>query len=369
MKITAAVTLAPGEPFVLKEVELDPPRAGEVLVRIIGAGLCHTDLVASAGMLPVSMPAVFGHEGAGIVEEVGPGVTKVEPGDKVVITFTSCGTCPQCQRHEPAYCHSMPALNFTGQRPDGSKSMRDGSGEISGRFFGQSSFATHALATERGVVKVLNGVPLEIAGTLGCGIQTGAGAIMRSMACHQGSSLVVLGGGAVGLSAVMAASLQSCRSIIVVEPGAQRRELALALGATHTIDPTFVDDVATTVRGICPAGVDYVFDTSGIPAAIAAVPRLLAPRGTFGFVGVPPANASNLGLPGTLREVMRAGFTYRGIIEGDSDPDIFIPQLMSLYLEGRFPFDKLVTTYSLADINRAVEEQQQGLCVKPVLLP
>ncbi|TCW84090.1 NAD(P)-dependent alcohol dehydrogenase [Burkholderia sp. SRS-46] len=369
MKITAAVTPAAHAPFVLQAVELDPPRAGEVLVRIVGAGLCHTDLVAVEGLLPVAMPAVFGHEGAGIVEAVGAGVTKVRPGDKVALTFTSCGHCPRCASHEPAYCHAMPALNFTGKRADGSTSLRDGGRAVSGSFFGQSSFATHALATERNLVKVLDGVPLEIAGTLGCGFQTGAGAVMRSMACRPGSSLVVLGGGAVGLSAVMGAVLQQCRAIVVVEPAAPRRELALSLGATHAIDPAAHDDLAAAVRAVLPDGADYALDTSGIPAVIDAVPRLLAPRGTFGFVGVPPASAANLGLPGTLRDAMRNGFTYRGIIEGDSDPDAFLPQLMSLYLAGRFPFDRLITTYPLADINRAVDEQRRGLCVKPVLLP
>ncbi|AEI82288.1 aryl-alcohol dehydrogenase XylB (plasmid) [Cupriavidus necator N-1] len=369
MKITAAVTRAPHAPFVLEEVDLDSPGAGEILVRIVGAGLCHTDLVAAEGLLPITMPAVFGHEGAGVVEQVGAGVTKVKPGDNVAITFTSCGHCPRCDRNEPAYCHSMAALNFVGLRSDGSKSIQDDHGEISGNFFGQSSFATHALTTESNVVKVPDGIPLEIAGTLGCGIQTGAGAVMRSMACHENASLVVLGGGAVGLSAVMGAVLQKCRAIIVVEPSANRRELALSLGATHAIDPGQSPDLAVAVRAIAPQGVDYALDTSGIPAVIEAVPKFLAPRGTFGFVGVPPAHATSLGLPGTLREVMRGGFTYRGIIEGDSDPDVFIPQLMSLYLEGRFPFDRLIKTYPLSDINRAVAEQKQGLCVKPVLLP
>lgn len=369
MKVTAAVSPAAHEPFVLKEIELDPPRAGEVLVRIVGVGLCHTDLVAAEGLLAVQMPAVFGHEGAGVVEAIGQGVVKVKPGDKVALTFASCGHCPRCLRHEPAYCHTMPALNFTGQRPDGSKSMRDNGSAVSGNFFGQSSFATHAVANERNIVKVLDGVPLEIAGTLGCGFQTGAGAVMRSMTCHADSSLVVLGGGAVGLSAVMGAVLQQCKTIVVVEPSAPRRELALSLGATHAIDPSSNRDIAAAIQAILPHGSDYALDTSGIPSVIETVPRFLGPRGTFGFVGVPPANAANLGLPGTLREVMRKGFIYRGIIEGDSEPDEFLPQLMSLYLAGRFPFDRLIKTYPLADINRAVAEQRQGLCVKPVLMP
>lgn len=370
MKIQAAVVRAAMAPFSIEALELDEPRADEVLVRIVGVGLCHTDLVAQAGAFPMSLPAVFGHEGAGIVERVGSGVTKVKPGDRVAMTFLSCGHCPSCSEHAPAYCHTMPMLNYVGARADGSKTLREpaSNNAVSGTFFGQSSFASYALAYERNLVKVPEAVPLEIAGTLGCGVQTGAGAVMRSMGCKPGSSIVVLGGGAVGLSAVMAAVLQGCKQIIVVEPHAVRRELAMSLGASHTIDPKAAD-VAQAVRAIVPAGTDYAFDTTGLPAVVESVVSFLAPRGTFGFVGVPPLTAMDLKLPGTLLGAMQAGFTFRGIIEGDSDPDVFIPQLMALYLEGRFPFDKLVKTYPLADINQAVSDQHQGLCVKPVLLP
>ena len=183
MKITAALTRAPNTPFELATVDLDEPRADEVLVRIVGVGVCHTDLVAQAGSMAITMPAVLGHEGAGIVEQVGSAVRKVKPGDRVAMTFLSCGKCPSCDSREPAYCHSMSALNYNGVRNDGSRTMRNESGPVSGSFFGQSSFATHALAHERNLVKVPEGVPLELAGTLGCGVQTGAGAVMRSMAC------------------------------------------------------------------------------------------------------------------------------------------------------------------------------------------
>jgi aryl-alcohol dehydrogenase len=369
MKITAAVFRAPMAPFSIETLELDEPQADEVMVGIVGVGVCHTDLVAQAGAFPISLPAVLGHEGAGIVERVGSAVTKFKRGDRVAMTFLSCGNCPSCDKHEPAYCHTMPMLNYTGLRADGSKAMREATSEtrVSGNFFGQSSFASHALAHERNLVKVPEGVPLEIAGTLGCGVQTGAGAVMRSMACKVGSSIVVLGGGAVGLSAVMGSVVQSCKQIIVVEPHAARRELATSLGATHTIDPKGLD-LVQAVRAILPAGADYAFDTTGQPSVVESVVGFLAPRGTFGFVGVPPFTAMDLKLPGTLLGAMQGGFTFRGIIEGDSEPDVFIPQLMSLYMEGRFPFDKLIKTYPLADINRAIQEQCEGLCVKPILL-
>lgn len=367
MRITAALAPEPRAPFQIVELDLDEPRDDEVLVRIAGVGMCHTDLVAQAGVLPLKLPAVLGHEGSGIVERVGTAVRKVKPGDAVVLTFMACGRCPACSRRASAYCQSMRELNFGGSRTDGSPTLRRSGSLVSGSFFGQSSFASHALAHEANVVKVLDGVPLQIAGPLGCGVQTGAGAVMRSMRCEPGSTLAVLGGGAVGLSAVMGAVVQGCTTIVVVEPHADRRELALSLGATHVIDPAAASELASAVRAILPAGVDYVLDTSGHATALQAVPQMLAARGTFGFVGLPAARETVL--PGLLVEVMRGGFTYRGIVEGDSEPDEFIPQLMRLHTEGRLPFDRLVKTYPLAAINEAIADQHRGACVKAVLIP
>jgi aryl-alcohol dehydrogenase len=369
MKVTTALTRAAGLPFEIASVELDAPRPDEVLVRIAGVGLCHTDLVAQEGRFPTSMPAVFGHEGAGVVEQVGSLVTKVKVGDRVALTFLPCGHCASCNAHAPAYCHSFSALNYSGARSDGSRTLRDEAGAVSGSFFGQSSFASHALASERNLVKVPEGMPLELAGVLGCAVQTGAGAVMRSMACREGSSIAILGGGAVGLSAVLGAVVQGCSRIVVVEPQSTRRDLAIGLGATHAIDPKASSNLASAVRAACPAGVDYVLDTSGLSAVTAAVPKMLAPRGTFGFVGVPPQEERDARLPGTLLQAMQGGFTYRGIIEGDSDPDVFLPQLMALHLAGRLPFDRMIKTYPLAQINQAIADQREGLCTKIVLLP
>ncbi|PPA04502.1 NAD(P)-dependent alcohol dehydrogenase [Pseudomonas sp. MWU12-2312b] len=369
MKIVAAVMRSSNARFEMESIELDSPRADEVLVRIVGAGVCHTDLVAQEGYFPMVMPAVFGHEGAGIVEQVGSAVTKVRPGDHVALTFNSCGQCSCCLAESSPYCKLFTSLNYSGARMDGSKTLRGTGGAISGSFFGQSSFASYSIASERNVVKVLDGVPLEFASVLGCGVQTGAGAVMRSMACRTGSSLMVLGGGAVGLSAVLGGVVQGCSTIIVVEPLQSRRALAFSLGATHVIDPAACDDLSSSARSICPDGVDYVLDTSGRHSVVSAVPRILAARGTFGFVGVPPANERELSLPGTLLQLMRGGFTYRGIIEGDSEPDVFLPQLMELYLAGRFPFDRMIKTYPLAHINEAIADQHRGLCTKVVLLP
>lgn len=365
MRITAAVAPEAGARFTLETVELDDPRDDEILVRVLGVGLCHTDLVARDGLFPFQLPAILGHEGAGIVERVGGAITKVKPGDKVVLSFRSCGTCPSCAAGVPAYCHLLPALNFIGMRPDGSTAARMGDVPVATNFFAQSSFATYALAYERNVVKVAPDAPVEILGPLGCGVQTGAGGIMRSLACEKGSSLLVMGGGAVGLSAVMAAVVVGCSTIMVLEPHAERRALALSFGATHALDPA-AGPLAEQVRAILPEGVNYAFDTTGLPAVIEGALASLAPRGSLGIVGVPPAGLETF--PVATSQLMTFGHTIRGIIEGDSDPETFIPELVRLNAEGRFPFDRLIKTYPLSAINEAIEDQHHGKCVKVVLL-
>lgn len=364
MKVTAAVARGAEAPFSIETVDLDDPRDDEILVRVVGVGLCHTDLVFKAAGI-IAPPAVFGHEGSGIVEKVGAKVTKVAAGDRVAMSFRSCGQCRRCDKHEPAYCHTMPALNYAGVRTDGSKTLSQDGVAIAGNFFGQSSFATHALTYERNLVKVPENFPLELAGPLGCGVQTGAGGIMRSLACEAESTLLIIGGGAVGLSAVMGAVVQGCSTIIVVEPHASRREMALELGATHVIDPMKDTDLVAAVRAILPIGVDYAFDTAGIPAVLEAVMNCLGPHGTLGVVGIAPPGTK---VPGDMGQVMTFGHTVKGIIEGDSDPDEFIPELMALYTAGRLPFDRLVKTFPLEQINEAIAAQHHGDCVKVVLL-
>lgn len=363
MKIEAAVAKGPGTPFEIQTLELDDPRDDEILVKIVGVGVCHTDLVfKEAGMIPA--PAVLGHEGSGIVEKVGKAVRKVVPSDRVAITFRSCGTCPRCHSGDAAYCHTMPLLNYAGMRPDGTKALSHGGAPVGSNFFGQSSFATHALTYERNVVKVPADIPLEIIGPLGCGIQTGAGSIMRSLACKAGSSLLVTGGGPVGLSAVMGGKIQKCGTIIVVEPHESRRKLAMEFGATHVIDPTKQADLPAAVRAILPLGVDYAFDTTGIPAVQQSVMGALAPKAVFGIVGVAPPNTP---LPGDVNTAMTFGHTVKGIIEGDSDPDEFLPELIEHFRKGRLPFDRMIKTYPFRQINEAIAAQHRGECVKVVL--
>ncbi|MCI4645296.1 MAG: NAD(P)-dependent alcohol dehydrogenase [Hyphomonadaceae bacterium] len=365
MKITAAVASAPQAPFEIRELELDAPREDEILVKIKAVGICHTDLVARDQFLPVQLPAVLGHEGAGIVEQVGSAVTKVKPGDHVVLTFRSCQHCSNCDAHRPTYCETSPVLNYIGRRPDGSVAIHDGDTDVSSNFFGQSSFASHALAYESNTILVDKDVPFEMLAPLGCGVQTGIGTVLRSLKCAPGSTVAILGAGSVGLSAVIGAKLAECATIIVSDPVESRRELALELGATHAIDP-LAGEYVEAIRAICPNGVEAVIDTTGVPAVLANALKALRPNGTLALVGVPSNPATPT--PGIAAEVITYGHKVQGVIEGDSDPDSFIPQLVEFYKQGRLPLEKLVTTYEFNDIARALDDQHSGKCVKPVLV-
>ena len=365
MKSTAALLTGLGSEFTLDEIDIDGPRAGEVLIEIKAAGLCHTDLAARDGVLPIAFPGVVGHEGAGVVLAVGDGVTKVAVGDRVGVTFNSCGACATCAGGHPAYCENFMAKNYGGARDDGSLPLSRNGEPVSGMFFGQSSFATVALANELNVVKVDAEIPFEMLAPLGCGIQTGFGAVTRSLAAQPGSALAVAGGGSVGLAAVLGGVVAGCSTIIVIEPHSSRRELALELGATHAIDPA-AGGVTEQIRAIVPRGLDNSIDTTGIPAVLEGLVGATASRGKLGLIGVP--NDAAAALPLNIIATLSIGLTVTGIVEGDSDPDTFIPELVEHYLAGRLPLDKLVATYPFAEINEAVEAQHAGKVVKPVLV-
>lgn len=364
MQIKAAVVHEVGADFAIENVELGDPQAGEVLVEIAAVGLCHTDLAAQHGHLPFPMPGVMGHEGAGVVKAIGDGVTKVAVGDKVALTFNSCGECGSCKKAEPGYCLNFMALNFGGVRPDGSSTI-SGNGTVFGsNFFGQSSFGSAAIANQRNVVKLADDADLVLAGPLGCGVQTGAGAVMNSFDARAGESLLVMGGGSVGLSGALAGVVRDLATIIVVEPVAARRELALELGATHAIDPAD-GPVSEQVRAILPAGVDYVLDTTANTAVLGEAFASLAHRGTVGLIGVPADPEAIMAVPLIPAQVL--GARVIGIVEGDSNPDVFIPELAALHAAGRFPYDRLVTTMPFDQINEAVAAQHRGEAIKVVL--
>ena len=367
MEIRVAVARAAHQPFRIERALLDEPQPDEVLVQIQGVGLCHTDLIARDQFIPIPLPAVFGHEGAGIVMEVGRNVRKVKPGDRVVLSFSSCGTCKSCTEQLPTYCRHFPALNYAGVRADGSSGIRIDGKPVSANFFGQSSFASHALTRERNVVKVNDtALPIETLGPLGCGLQTGAGGVMRSMACPAGSTIAIFGAGPVGLAAVMGAALRGCASIVVVEPMAARRTMALSLGATHVIDPSEAE-VGTSIREILPDGVEYAFETSGRESVVETALGSLCSHGLLGLVGVPPRPESSLSV--NLATLITYGRRIHGIIEGDSDLDGFIPELIAHSAAGRFPFDRLIQKFPFEAINEAVASQLSGECIKAVLIP
>ena len=361
MDIQAAILRQPGGQFAIETTSLEAPKTGEVLVKVLAAGVCHTD-IGVQHIMP--MPVVLGHEGSGIVEAVGPGVTKVVPGDRVVMTFGSCGRCPSCVEGVPSHCHDMRTLQFSGGRVDGSPTMHQHGEKVNAAFFQQSSFATHALATERNVVKVTNpDVPLELLGPLGCGIQTGAGAVLNTIKARAGTSIAVMGAGSVGLSGVMAARLIGCTTIIAVDINKDRLALAHELGATHTIDAA-EGDVADRIRGITDSGAHYVLETAGTVQSFTDAIACLTMRGVCGIVTVPNHGGA---FEFSARELLTGGRTVVGVLEGSSVPDIFIPQLIDFYAQGRFPMDRLATYYPFEQINEAVADSISGKTIKPIL--
>lgn len=331
----------------------------------MAAGLCHTDLGVASGGLPFPLPGVLGHEGAGIVEAVGSAVTGVAPGDHVVLSFTSCGDCRNCHGGHPAYCATWLPLNLIGgTRADGSSTIsRDGE-SLGGHFFGQSSFAERALVDERSLVKVDPDVPLASIAPLGCGVMTGVGAVWNVLKPVTGSTIVVLGAGAVGLSAVMAAALTPATTIIAVDRVAERLELAKELGATHTVDAgqaALGEAVAEITGG---QGADGIVETTGNTAVLRQGVDALAARGTLVVVGAPPFGSEvALDVNGLL-----GGKRVVGLTLGDSETQTFIPALVELVKNGRLPLDRLIGAYPFADIDQAVRDMTAGKTIKPVLI-
>jgi aryl-alcohol dehydrogenase len=364
MKIRAAVVDEKSAPFKLRDLELEAPRSDEMLVRIVATGICQTDLHVREQEYPVPLPAVLGHEGAGVVEAVGATVTSVSPGDHVVLSYQACGRCRSCLRGRYSYCERAFEANFGGARLDGSTGLlRNGAGpDVHGHFFGQSSFATYSLATERNVVKVPRDVPLELLGPLGCGLQTGAGAVLNSLKVPAGASLAVFGSGAVGLAAIMAAKVAGAHPIVAVDVNPKRLELARELGARHALDPRDLD-LRDALAAIVPGGLDFVLEITARPEMLKTAVDVLAPLGTAALIGGAPQGTE---APIDMNNLL-FGRTLRGIVQGDSIPQLFIPQLIELYRAGDFPFDRLVRFYEFEEINQAATDTRSGATVKPIL--
>ena len=357
-----AVVDEAGADFEIREQRIDDPGPHEVLVEIAAIGVCHTDLAVQSGDLPTNYPVVLGHEGSGTISAVGSHVRDLSPGDKVVLSYGSCGACRPCQEGDPAYCNQFADLNFMNKRLGSDDPVfADGP---HGAFFQQSSFASHAIAHERNVVKIDGDVDISLLGPLGCGIQTGAGAVLRTAQVPVGSTLLVSGVGSVGMSAIMAAKLAGCAQIVAIDMNEDRLELAKELGATATVKATKDGDTPGQLREIVADGVDFAIECSGNPHAARAAWESLAKRGTLVVVGAPPAGTE---YSYDANDQIMTGRRIVGCVEGDAKVKQFIPELVEFYRQGRFPFDRLVKRYPFDKINEAVADLHDGKVLKPIL--
>ncbi len=357
---TAAVLHELNGQFLLQEVELDDPRSDEILVRIEASGVCHTDMMARGMLQP---PMVLGHEGTGIVEAIGSGVTRIKIGDRVVISYPWCGTCHECVTAHGYRCEHVLPIAFGGGRLDGSKTISLDGKPISSAFFQQSSFATHAITLERDVVPVSHTHPTEMMAAIPCGIQTGAGAVLNSMKVGAQDAFAVFGTGAVGLSAVMAGRLAGASPLIAIDVVEERLNLAFELGATHAINAK-EGEVVAQLKEIAPRGVNFAFNTTDNEQVLDDAIECLAMGGECAIVTAPKDGEKYLFNP---VGIFARTATLRGIIQGSALPNIFLPKLIELQQQGRFPYERLIKTYEFADINQAFEDSHAGRTIKPIL--
>ena len=363
MQITAAVARERFGPFGIERLDLCDPRPDELLVKIVASGMCQTDQHGRDGYYNTPLPAVFGHEGAGIVAGVGRDVTRFATGDHVVISFPWCGKCANCVRRMESHCQNNFGLKMRGTRPDGSTLMSLGGAPVYSAFFQQSSFATYAIANERFAVKVRKDAPLELLGPFACSGQTGAGAVLNSMRPSAGDSFAVFGVGAVGLSGLMAAKIAGCDPIIAVDVHDDRLTLARELGATHAINHRGRSDVVAEIRRITGDGVRFSLETSAQPAVLREAVEALIAAGTCVLLGSARSGTEvSFEMP-----FLQFGRVVRGVIQGESHPQEFIPRLVDFLMQGKMPVERMMTFYPLAEINRAAQDSSQGTTIKPVL--
>ncbi len=359
----AAVLYEVGRPLVVEDVELLPPRGGEVLVRIAATGVCHSDLHYIKGDLVMPLPVVLGHEAAGIVEAVGPGVTSVRPGDRVVILFApACGHCRYCDSGRPHLCEMR--YRVRGKMPDGTTRLRARGREVH-HFTCVSSWAERAVVPEAGVLPIGPDVPLAAAALLGCAVTTGVGAVVNTARVVPGSSVAVFGLGGVGLNVVQGARLAGAATIIGVDLLDHRLEAARSLGATHTVNAGRADPVAE-IRDLTQGGVDYAFEVIGRAATVRQAVDACARGGTAVVVGLPPSR-EELHLPGPAFVLDEK--TLRACFYGSSRLRADIPRLLALYRAGRLALDELVTaTFPLDQVNDAVAALDRGDGLRSVLV-
>lgn len=352
MKMKAAVTPKKRSPFEITDIALPDLDSKDVLIKVTASGICHTD-VSGRDTDMVDPPAVLGHEGAGIVEKVGSEVTELQQGDHVVVSFASCGTCDNCLADHPAHCRNYGELNLNSH-------IDQNTNTLVSRFFGQSSFATYSLVHERNIVKIDQDIDLALAAPLGCGLQTGASTVLNVLKPESGSSIAILGVGAVGLSAIMAAKIAGCEHIIAVDLHDNRLALAEELGATATINSGNVNMVEK-ITEMTGTGVQHAIDTTGVDMVIEQAVESLDTFGQIAFV----ATDGNFTIP--FINLALKGSRIVGSTQGDAIPQTFIPELISYYKNGQFPFDRMITYYEFDQINKAFENSENGAVIKPVL--
>lgn len=349
--IRAAVLHEVGAPLRVEEVELDAPRAGEVRVRVAAAGVCHSDYHYMRGDLLSRLPVVVGHEGAGRVDAVGEGVERVRPGDAVALLWRPrCGACRFCIAGQPVMCERGRVQAETGGLPDDGTTRLRLDGQPVHHLMGVSCLAEQVVVSEKSVVRIPDGVPPEVAAIAGCAVVTGVGAVLNVAGAVAGSSVLILGSGGVGLSAVMGARLAGATPIVVTDVEPRRLERARHLGATHVIDAS-MHDVVEAVTDLVPGGVDWAIDAVGRPQTLQQTIACLRPGGTAIAVGLARVGET-VQVP--INELVQRQKRLVGSLYGSANPQIDLPRLFELYLSGRLALDQLVgTRYRLTEVNEA----------------
>ncbi|WEV39881.1 NAD(P)-dependent alcohol dehydrogenase [Lactobacillus sp. ESL0681] len=366
MKINAAVLNEAGQKLELEELVLDEPKKDEVLIKTVASGICHSDIEFQASGFAGGIPTVLGHEGAGIVEAVGPNVTTFKKGDHVAVGFAYDGTCKFCRNGLPGSCENFNQLNTSGgPMRDGTYRLHTQDNQNVGNFFGQSSFADHMVANVNNLVKVPEDLNLRLAGPLGCGYMTGAGTVLNALKPEVHSNLVVLGAGSVGLAAIMGAAVSGCKHIIAVDQYDERLAMAKKFGATDVINNQKVDIVEEINRIVGSAGLNYAVDTTGEPEVMKAGLAALTIKGQFAVVAMGTKTIDKIN---PMIDILTFSKTVTGIIEGDSVPQEFIPEMIDLYRAGKFPIDKIAKFYKPAQINQAIADSLAGTTIKPIIV-
>jgi len=359
----AAVLYESNKPIVIEDVSIDDPKDREVLVKMVATGVCHTDLHFIKGEMPQPLPVVLGHEGAGIVEEVGPGVTTLQPGDHVVLMVAySCGKCRYCVSGQPAMCPEWLAFHMIGSLPDGTKRLRKGDQELN-HFFSQSSFAEYAVVHERTAVKVRNDAPLDKVCLLGCGVTTGIGAVLNTAGIKAGDSIVIYGCGGVGLSGVMAAKLAGAGALIAVDTVEMKLEKAKEMGADYVINAS-QEDPPQKVMEILGGGADHAVECIGNVNVMAQAFASIHNGGKCVVAGMAPLGAMMSVAPFEFL----LGKTITGSVQGHIRAAIDVPKYTDLYMSGKLPVDKLISRYyALDQLNEALEALEKGEVVRSVI--